>query len=223
MYVPHLLYPFLCRWTLFPLKPSPVLFLPWHVPLYPRPPNACLLSPGLSWQPVTHWWFQPEGIRSLMGLKAGSLKPRHCQDHTPPELSCLFYLWGCQHPRVPWLQLLHSHLHPHPPIACVSSPSDKHMSYIGLRTLSTLKAMAPHSSALAWKVPWTGEPGRLQSMGSLRVRHDWATSLSFFVFMSWRRKWQPTPVFLPGESQGRGSLVRCRLWGRTGSDTTEAT
>ena len=39
----------------------------------------------------------------------------------------------------------------------------------------------------------------------------------------WRRKWQPTPVFLPGESQGRGSLAGCRLWGRTESDTTEAT
>ena len=65
--------------------------------------------------------------------------------------------------------------------------------------------------------------GRLQSMGSLRVRHDWATSLSLFTFMHWRRKWQPTPGFLPGESQGRGSLVGCRLWGRTQSDTTEAT
>ena len=41
--------------------------------------------------------------------------------------------------------------------------------------------------------------------------------------MHWRRKWQPTPVFLPGESQGRGSLVGCHLWGRTESDTTEAT
>ena len=41
--------------------------------------------------------------------------------------------------------------------------------------------------------------------------------------MHWRRKWQPTPVFLPEESQGRGSLVGCRLWGRTESDTTEAT
>ena len=41
--------------------------------------------------------------------------------------------------------------------------------------------------------------------------------------MHWRRKWQPTPVFLPGESQGRVSLVGCRLWGRTESDTTEAT
>ena len=85
------------------------------------------------------------------------------------------------------------------------------------------KAMAPHSSTLAWKLPWTEESGRLQSTGSLRVRHDWATSLPLFTFMHWRRKWQPTPVFLPGESQGRGSLVGCRLWGCTESDTTEAT
>ena len=77
------------------------------------------------------------------------------------------------------------------------------------------EGMATHSSILAWKIPWMEEPGRLQSMGSLRVRHDWATSLSLFPFMHWRRKWQPTPVFLLGESQGRGSLVGCRLWGRT--------
>ena len=83
--------------------------------------------------------------------------------------------------------------------------------------------MATHSSTLAWKIPWMEEPGRLQSMGWLRVRHDWASSLSVFTFMHWRRKWQPTAVFLPGESQGRGSPVGCRLWGRTESDTTEAT
>ena len=85
------------------------------------------------------------------------------------------------------------------------------------------QAMAPHSSTLAWEIPWAEEPGRLQSMGSLRVRHDWVTSLSLFTFMHWRRKWQPTPVFLPGESQGRGSLVGCRLRGHTESDRTEAT
>ena len=67
------------------------------------------------------------------------------------------------------------------------------------------KAMAPHSSTLAWKIPWIEEPGGLQSMGSLRVGHDWATSLSLFTFMHWRRKWQPTPVFLPRGSQGRGA------------------
>ena len=164
--------------------------------------------------------------------------------------------------------------------------------------------MTTHSATLAWKIPWTEEPCRLQSMGSLRVGHDWVTSLHFnnkykllsgasqvalvvkesacqcrrhrrhwfywkipqkgngnpfqdsclrnsmnrgatvcgvakkvghnwacvhylslslFTFMHWRRKWQSTPVFLPGESQGRGSLVGCHLWGHTESDTTEVT
>ena len=83
--------------------------------------------------------------------------------------------------------------------------------------------MAPHSSALAWKIPWTEEPSGLPSMGSRRVGPDWATSLSLSTFMHWRKKWQPTPVFLPGEFQGRGSLVRCRLWGHTELDMTEAT
>ena len=81
----------------------------------------------------------------------------------------------------------------------------------------------PTPVLLPGKIPWTEEPGRLQSIGSLRVGHDWATSLSLFTFTHWRRKWQPTPVFLPEESQGRGSLVGCRLWGCTGSDTTEVT
>ena len=73
--------------------------------------------------------------------------------------------------------------------------------------------MAPDSSSLPWKISWTEEPGRLQSMGLLRVGHDLATSLSLFTFMHWRRKWQPIPVFLPGESQGREAW-----W-----DTTEVT
>ena len=85
------------------------------------------------------------------------------------------------------------------------------------------KAMAPYSSTLLWRIPWMEEPGRLQSMGLRRVGYDRATSLSLFTFMHWRRKWQPTPVFLPGESQGRGSLVGCHLWGHTESDTTEVT
>ena len=87
------------------------------------------------------------------------------------------------------------------------------LKYILMYTDISEKAMAPHSSTLDWRIPWTEEPGRLQSMGSLRVRHDWATSLSLFTFMHWRRKWQPTPVFLSGEPQGWGSLVGCRLWG----------
>ena len=77
------------------------------------------------------------------------------------------------------------------------------------------KAMATPSSPLAWKIPWTEEAGRLQSMKSLRVGHDWVTSLSLFSFMHWRRKWQPTPVFLPGESQRWGSLVALGSQSRT--------
>ena len=83
--------------------------------------------------------------------------------------------------------------------------------------------MAPHSSTLAWKIPWMKEPGRLLSMESLRVGHDWAASLSLFTFMHWRRQWQPMPVSLPGESQGQGSLMGCCLWGRTELDMTEVT
>ena len=110
--------------------------------------------------------------------------------------------------------------------------SQKHLlTKMGKRTVFSLircdccpvmeKAMAAHSSTLAWKIPWTEEPGGLQSLGSLRVGHDWVTSLWLFTCMHWRRKWQPTPVFLPRDSQGWGSLVGCRLWGRTESDTTE--
>ena len=72
--------------------------------------------------------------------------------------------------------------------------------------------MAPHSSTLAWRIPWTEEPGRLQSVGSLRVGHNRATSLSLFTFVHWRRKWQPTPVFLPGESQDGGAW-RAAIYG----------
>ena len=81
--------------------------------------------------------------------------------------------------------------------------------------------MATHSSTLAWKIPWAEEPGRLQSMGSRRVRHDWTTSLSLFTFMHWRRQWHPTPVLLPGKSHGWRSLVGCSPWGRWRSDTIE--
>ena len=74
------------------------------------------------------------------------------------------------------------------------------------------KAMGTHSSTLAWKISWTEEPGRLQSMGSRRVGRDWATSLSLFTFMHWKVKWQPAPVFLPGAvcvvAQSRTRLKR---------------
>ena len=107
---------------------------------------------------------------------------------------------------------IHTHTHTHTII----------LSWLSL-TLHLEKAMATHFSILAWKIPWIGEPGGLQSVGSLRVGHDWATSLSLLTFMHWRRKWQPTPVSLPGESQGQGSLVGCHLWGHSELDTTEVT
>ena len=114
-------------------------------------------------------------------------------------------------------------------IECVSLPhtmkSEAFKSnHLKLWIVCTLeKAMAPHSSTLAWKIPWMEEPSRLRSMGSLRVGHNWATSLSLSTFMHWRRKWQPTPVFLPGESQGRGSLIGYSPRGRKELDTTEVT
>ena len=101
--------------------------------------------------------------------------------------------------------------------------SNSQWTFSSLLHVCTEKAMAPHSSTLAWKIPWVEEPGRLQSMGLLGVGHDWATSLSLFTFMHGRRKWQPTLVFLSGESQRRGRLVGCHLWDCTESDTTEAT
>ena len=83
--------------------------------------------------------------------------------------------------------------------------------------------MTAQSSILAWKIPMD----RVAWWATVHeVTKRWtrlSDSLSIFTFMHWRRKWQPTPVFLPGESQGWGSMVGCHLWGRTESDTTEAT
>ena len=90
-----------------------------------------------------------------------------------------------------------------------------------LRSEKAMASHSSHSSTLAWKIPWTKKPGRLQSMGSWRVGHNWATSLSLFSFMHWRRKWQPTPVFLPGESHGWRSLVGYSPRGCKVSDMTE--
>ena len=61
--------------------------------------------------------------------------------------------------------------------------------------------MAPHSSTLAWKIPWTEEPAAVHGVAKSRTQLSDFT----FTFMLWRRKWQPTPVFLPGECQGRGA------------------
>ena len=88
--------------------------------------------------------------------------------------------------------------------------------------------MATHSSILAWRIPWIGEPGGLQFTGSQGVGHDWATNTqthahTYTQVVVWIRKWQPTPVLLPGESQGLRSLPGYSPWGHKELDTTEVT
>ena len=81
------------------------------------------------------------------------------------------------------------------------------------------KSMATHSSILAWGTLWTEEPGRLQSMGSQRVRQDCAKDLGLVYWVGkipWRREKLPTPVFWPGEFHGLYNP-----WGHNESDTTE--
>ena len=95
--------------------------------------------------------------------------------------------------------------------------------YISKVCLSLVLLVSETLQYSCLKNPRMEEPGRLQSMGSRRVGHNWVTSLSLFTFMHWRRKWQPTPGFLPGESQGRWRLVGGHLWDCTELDTTEAT
>ena len=85
------------------------------------------------------------------------------------------------------------------------------------------KEMATHSSILAWKIPWIEEPGGLQSMGLQRVGHTERFHFHFSLFMYWRRKWQPTPVFLPGKSRDGGAWWAAIYGGHTESDTTEMT
>ena len=72
---------------------------------------------------------------------------------------------------------------------------------------------------LPWKIPWTEEPGRLQSMGSRRAGYDWVTSLSLFTFMHWRRKWQPTPVFFCLENPRDGDAWWAAIYGVAQSQT----
>ena len=114
--------------------------------------------------------------------------------------------------------------------------------------------MATHSSILAWRIPWTEEPGRLRSMGSQRVGLKWLNTHrhmhrldirgfpggtsgkelacqcrrckrpgfnSWVRKIPWRRAWQCTPVFLPGESHGQRSLVGYGPWGRKELDTND--
>ena len=81
--------------------------------------------------------------------------------------------------------------------------------------------MAPHSSTLGLENPMDG--GAWWAAVHKVAKSQTQLSDFIFTFMHWKRKQQHTPVFLLGEPQGRGSLVGCRLWGCTESDTTEAT
>ena len=84
--------------------------------------------------------------------------------------------------------------------------------------------MAPHSSTLAWKIPWMEEPGNQAAVHGVTKSRTRLGNFAFtFHFHALGKEWQPTPVFLPGESQGQRSLVGCRLWGRTELYTTEVT
>ena len=143
-------------------------------------------------------------------VKSGSLMVHVIKFYWNPRmLICLCIVWLLSHydGKIEYLQ--QKAYKPQSLKYLLSGPILKKICWI--LHLASEKVMAPHSSTLAWQIPWTEEPGRLQSLGSLRVGHDWMTSLSLFTVMHWRRKWQPTPVFLPGESQGWGSLVGCRL------------
>ena len=83
------------------------------------------------------------------------------------------------------------------------------------------KEMATHSSVLAWRIPGTGQPGGLPSMGGYGTTDWFHIGKGVHQGCIWRRQWHPTPVFLPGKSHGQRSLVGCSPWGRTESDTTE--
>ena len=83
--------------------------------------------------------------------------------------------------------------------------------------------MAPHSSTLAWKLPWTEDPGRLQSMGSLRVCHQLSDFTFTFHFHELEKEMATHSSVLAWRIPVTGSLVGCRLWGCTELDTTEVT
>ena len=82
--------------------------------------------------------------------------------------------------------------------------------------------MAARSSTLTWEIPWAEEPGRLQSMGSLRVGHDFTFTFTVH-FHALEKEMATHSSVLAWRIPGVGSLVGCRLWGHTESDTTEVT
>ena len=123
---------------------------------------------------------------------------------TPPTFHTRILIWLQAIPPLrPWTLITSQ---PHPIMQVIHSLSLLLLNCLLTppRTSALEKAMATHSSTLAWKIPWMEEPGRLESMGLLRVGHNWVTSLSLFTFLHWRREWQPTPVFFLENPRDRG-------------------
>ena len=114
---------------------------------------------------------------------------------------CTLFNFCCLMDLAAMVGLKETYRFPMNPLNSLSSSEILRVSF--LLTVGISLFASPHSSTLAWKIPWMEEPARLQSLGSLTVGYNWATSLSLFTFKHWRRKWQPTPVFLPGESPGQ--------------------
>ena len=120
---------------------------------------------------------------------------------------------------------------------CIPSPLSSHNAYVYSLHLGLYFCFANKIICIIFLGEGNGNPLQYSRLENLMDGGAWQavvhrvaksrTRLSDFTFtfpfMQWRRKWQPTPVFLSGECQGQGSLVGCRLWGRIESDTTEVT
>ena len=153
------------------------------------------------------WYY----FRLLSSLTQKS--PRECKPHLDRLPVLLITAVSAEQCQAPTRLLL--------TISWMNACCNKHLKWVAI-TIREGNGTTP-LQYFCLENPMDGGAWKAAVHGVARVRHDWATSLSLFTSMHWRRKWQPTPAFLPGESQGRGSLVGCRLWGRTESDTTEAT
>ena len=176
-------------------------------------------QPWLYMRPPSWTYIPPPSTSHPSGLSQCTI-PEHCVSCIKPGL-VIYFTYGNIHVSMLFSQIIPSSPSPTESkspffisvsllLSCIYGHCyhlSKFHIYALIYYIGWEKAMAPHSSTLAWKIPWTEEPSRLKSMESLRVGHDWATSLSLFTFLHWRRKWQPTPVLLPGKSHGQRSLV----------------
>ena len=153
---------------------------------------AISFSRGSS-QPRDQTWVSRIVGRRFTIEPPGKIKKKYCR--------CAFFFFWCWNPGMNrcalWYIILLNYLLKCT-WDCILRNSLPPLLSIQWAPLSCRYKVASQQEHIAWKIPWTEEPGRLQSLGSLRVGHDWATSLSLFTFMHWRRKWQHIPLFLPG-------------------------